>query len=296
MKVLNFGSLNIDYVYRVNHIVNPGETISAATLEKFPGGKGLNQSIALAQAGALVFHAGLVGGDGKMLTDTLEVRGVCADYVRILPDKPTGNAIIQVDDNGQNSIVLYEGTNGLISTSYIDEVLGDFESGDVLLLQNEISELSYLINQAEKKGMYIVLNPSPYNEKIKKKDLAKVNMIFINEIEGMQITGEQNYPEILRAAKEQFPQMEVVLTVGKDGAYYQNNNRQLYHKSYSVEAVDTTAAGDTFTGYFLEEYLRTGNSEAALGRACAAAAISVTRKGAAESIPSKETVSEFQNL
>lgn len=294
MKVLNFGSLNIDSVYSVNHIVTPGETISATMLEKFPGGKGLNQSIALAQAGAKVYHAGMVGGDGKMLIDTLEVKGVCTDYVKMLHDKATGNAIIQVDDNGQNSIVLFEGTNGLITTSFIDEVLGNFEGKDVLLLQNEISELSYLIGQAERKGMYIVLNPSPYNEKIKRKDLAKVNMIFINEIEGMQITGEQNYQEILKATKDQFPQIEIVLTIGKDGAYYQNNHQNFYHKSYSVEAVDTTAAGDTFTGYFLEEYLRTGNGEAALGRACAAAAISVTRKGAAESIPDRETVLNFK--
>lgn len=163
MKILNFGSLNIDYTYSVDHIVHPGETITSGSLEVFPGGKGLNQSIALARAGADVYHAGLIGEDGIFLRDLCRESGVKTGYIRETETR-TGNAIIQVSEKGENCIILYPGANREQTEEYIDEVLKGFGEGDVLLLQNEINLLDYLISKGAEKGMKIVLNPSPFDE------------------------------------------------------------------------------------------------------------------------------------
>ena len=136
MKILNFGSCNIDYVYSLEHIVVPGETLSASKREVFPGGKGLNQSVAVARAGAQVFHAGVIGNDGAMLRAVLEESGADTRYLETA-DQPNGHAVIQLASNAQNSIFLYEGTNGMITEQMVDRVLENFGTGDILLLQNE---------------------------------------------------------------------------------------------------------------------------------------------------------------
>lgn len=144
MKILDFGSCNIDYVYGVEHIVQPGETLVADTLSKFPGGKGLNQAIAIAKAGVEVYFAGCIGEDDTMLRPILKQAGV--EISNLLPVKePTGQAIIQVDKNGENSIIIYRGANGAVTKEQIDKVLKQFEEGDLLLLQNEVSNLLYRI-------------------------------------------------------------------------------------------------------------------------------------------------------
>ena len=153
MKILNFGSCNIDYVYSIDHIVRVGETQSTNRLDIFPGGKGLNQSIAIARAGAKVYHAGCVGYDGDMLTELLSDSGVDISYVRTT-DIKNGHAIIQVDSNGNNSIFLYGGSNDMVTEEYIDSVLEHFEAGDILLLQNEISNVEYIIKKASKKHTF----------------------------------------------------------------------------------------------------------------------------------------------
>ena len=175
MKVLNFGSLNIDYVYDVDDFVKKGETISSKALNVFSGGKGLNQSVALTRAGAEVYHAGMIGEDGKFLLDLLKEAGVNTDKVLIRGDIRTGNAIIQRDKSGDNCIILFAGANRSITKDYVDSVLSGFEKGDYIVLQNEISELPYIVENAHKIGMKIVLNPSPMDEKIKELNLKTVN-------------------------------------------------------------------------------------------------------------------------
>ena len=138
MKVLNFGSLNIDYVYQMAHFIRPGETAPCKTLTAGCGGKGLNQSIALAKAGTEVYHAGLYGAEAQFLLDKMQTAGVDTSLLR-LGEGANGHAIIQVDENGQNCIILYGGTNRQITEAYVDEVLAHFEVGDVLVLQNEIN-------------------------------------------------------------------------------------------------------------------------------------------------------------
>ena len=186
MKVLNYGSLNVDNVYSVHHIVRGGETILSSKVEQFCGGKGLNQSIALAKAGVPVCHAGLVGEDGGMLLDACRESGVDITHVKTLPVKG-GHTIIQVDEKGQNCIILYGGTNQMQTKEYIDQVLEDFGEGDYLILQNEVNLLDYIIDRAYDRGMKIVLNPSPFDEKLDACDLTKIYLFMLNEIGGRAV-------------------------------------------------------------------------------------------------------------
>ena len=293
MKILNFGSLNLDYVYNVDHMVEAGETLTSAERNTFCGGKGLNQSIALARAGAKVFHAGQIGAEGEILRQTLAQEGVDTRYIRTA-DVPTGHALIQVDENGQNCILLYGGANRALTTGYIDEVLADFGRGDILVLQNEVNLLDYIIDRAWEKGMRIILNPSPFDDHLVKCDLQKISILLLNEVEGAQLCGKTDPEAILEYLRKEYPEVKAVLTLGSRGSVYQDVNLQHHQSIFPVEAVDTTAAGDTFTGYFIAELLEKSNAVEGLEIAAKAAAIAVTRHGAAPSIPTKAEVDAFE--
>lgn len=288
MKVLNFGSLNLDFVYQVDHMVQAGETLSSIDRKVFCGGKGLNQSIALARAGAQVYHAGLIGPEGEMLVDILKEANVNVELVGQI-EEATGHAMIQVDPSGQNCILIYGGANRKIDKDMVDRVLAKFEAGDILVLQNEISELEYIIDRAYEKKMKIVLNPSPWSESLGQIDPAKITLFVCNEIEAQAMTGQQEIQKMLQAMQGR----QVVLTVGKDGAWYQDEcGMRSFQAAFHVKAVDTTGAGDTFTGYFVENWSKGEDPQLCLKYAAKAAAISVSRPGAAISIPSRDEVYE----
>lgn len=289
MKILNIGSLNIDYTYQLEHIVCPGETISSKQLEVFPGGKGLNQSIALARAGAKVYHAGKIGEDGMFLLDVCSSSGVNTQYIEVSTIR-TGNAIIQVDNHGQNSIILYPGANRNLDKIYIDKVLSKFTSKDILVLQNEVNMLDYIIDQAYQKGMQIFFNPSPYDDFLKNIKLSKIHTILMNEVEGKQITGKEKPDQMLDVMLDRYPNTHVVLTLGKQGSYFQDANHRIYQPAYSVNAVDTTAAGDTFTGYYIASIFDGLDQKEALLLATKAAALSIQQSGASSSIPYRNEV------
>lgn len=292
MKILNFGSLNYDYVYDVEHIVQPGETISSSALHVACGGKGLNQSVALARAGAHVFHAGLVGNDGGTLLSVCDENQIDRTFIQ-QSDIRTGNAIIQVDSRGQNSIVLFGGANQTNTVEFIERVFSHFGAEDVLLLQNEVNLLSELIDSADQRGMKIVLNPSPFDEKVKKCDLSKVSAFIFNETEGAQLTGRYESDEILLEMLRLYPHAQLVLTLGKQGAVYRDSKNEYRHGTYDVEVVDTTAAGDTFTGYFFASAFNGNDIPKALQFASAASSLAVSRKGAIPSIPYLQEVLDF---
>lgn len=284
MRVCNFGSLNLDYVYKVDHFVMPGETLSAKAQQVNPGGKGLNQSIALARAGVEVFHAGCIGLGGDKLKNTLVENGVNVDFLRDV-DEIQGNAVIQVNNAGENCILLFGGSNQCISSEQIDETLSKFSEGDYLVLQNEINKLDEIIEKAYLRGIKIVLNPSPFVEELKALDFNKISWILINEVEGAQLTGETDPIKVLTAIRSKYEKLNVVLTLGENGAYCSTCDQQIYSPAIKTSVVDTTAAGDTFTGYFLASLLEGKSLEACMERASKAASISVSRPGAAESIP-----------
>lgn len=292
-RILNFGSLNVDHVYTVEHFVRPGETIDSLEMEVFPGGKGLNQSVAFARAGAEVYHAGKIGKDGGFLTQLLQSAGVDVSFVETI-NGYTGKAIIQVEEStGQNSIILYGGANRQMTELYIDQVLGAFSGNEILVLQNEINLVEYILRKASKKGMLVALNPSPIGEELKHLDLHGVTWLLLNEIEGEALTGEKEPERITDVFLKQYPQMKIVLTLGKDGALYRDKDKNFRQAIYSTQAVDTTAAGDTFTGYFLAASARGASPEEAMEEAAKASAITVSRPGAAVSIPTRQEVLSY---
>lgn len=289
MKILSFGSLNLDQVYQVPHFLRPGETLAASRKDTFCGGKGLNQSIAMARAGVPVYHAGAVGAlDGGILLSALTDSGVDCTYVQQL-DCPTGHAIIQVDENGQNCILLFGGANQCITEQQVDETLACFEPGDILVLQNEISCLPYLMRAAGEKGMTIVFNPSPMTPELLTLPLEYVSYFLLNEVEARDLCGqtlqEEDYPRLLL---EKFPNSRVVLTLGSKGCIYQDASQTIAVPAKKVTSVDTTAAGDTFTGFFIAAIASNTPVAQALEEATRASAIAVTRPGASPSIPTRE--------
>lgn len=293
MKILNFGSLNYDYVYAVNHIVNPGETILSGEMQTFCGGKGLNQSVALARAGEKVYHAGMVGSEGDLLLNTCKNNEIDISFIKSIEGK-SGHTIIQVDENGQNCILLYGGSNQSMTKEFIDQVIDQFDSDDWLVLQNEVNLLWYIIDKAYEKGIKIALNPSPYNSQMERCDLSKISLFLLNEIEGEQLTGKNDINEILQIMSELYSNAQIVLTLGSEGVIYKDKNSKYAHGSYKVEVADTTAAGDTFTGYFIHGIIRKLSIPETLELASKAAAIAVSRHGATTSIPYLKEVTEIQ--
>ncbi|MCR5205691.1 MAG: ribokinase [Lachnospiraceae bacterium] len=293
MRVLCFGSLNLDYVYPVDHIVRLGETESSSGVNVNCGGKGLNQSVALARAGVPVWHAGLVGSEGQPLIDKCVQNGVNAEHVHMIEGR-SGHTIIQVDKEGNNSILLFGGANMCITEEFIDEVISDFEKDDIILLQNEINLLDIIIEKAYEKGMKIVLNPSPFNESLEKCNLNKISYFILNEIEGEQMTGIKEPEGILEEMRKRYPLAKVVLTLGEEGSLYQCGKDIYRQSAYKVKAVDTTAAGDTFTGYFISAVIKGMKPEEGLDLAAKASAIAVTRQGALDSVPTIDEVSRGQ--
>lgn len=288
--ILNFGSLNIDYVYALDHIVKEGETEASVGYYVFEGGKGLNQSVALARAGAQVFHAGRIGAEGMFLKEAMASCGVDCRYVSV-SDGANGHAIIQRAASGQNSIILYPGANHQITAEDIDSVLEDFSAGDILVCQNEISRMEYLIEAANKKEMKIAWNPSPITDVVERVDFNRITWLIINEIEGQAISGESQTEGILEYFKQKYPDLRVVLTLGGDGSVYQDAELTLKQQCYSVPVKDTTAAGDTFLGYFVREVAQDDADIAkALQLASMAAALAVSKEGAMPSVPLRQDV------
>lgn len=294
MKILNYGSLNLDHVYNVTDFVKAGETISSQSYQINCGGKGLNQSIALSNAGAEVYHAGKVGADGKILIELLSSHMVDTGFISG-DGHHTGHAIIQVNKNGQNCILLHGGANNEINRDDVDKVLSGFSSGDFLVLQNEISNTDYIIEKAYNKKMRIVFNPSPITGHIKNIDFSKIEYLILNEVEGENLSGFCCAADILSFFSDKYPSLKVVLTLGKSGAHYQDNKVSLFQPAYSVKAVDTTAAGDTFLGFFVALSAQGHAPEQSLKTAACASALAVQEHGAAQSIPDIEDVMNFLN-
>ena len=291
-KILNYGSLNIDKTFSLDHIVKPGETISSYAYNINAGGKGCNQAGALAKAGLDVYMAGKVGTDGQFLLDLLKEFNVNIDYIN-KKGSATGQAIIQVSKEGQNSIILSPGSNHENTKKEIDSVLENFSKGDYLILQNEINNVEYIINKGYEKGLTICFNPSPFTEEIKKLPLNKISYFFVNEVEAAQIIQNENiddYDNTLKILNNKFPNSHIVMTIGKAGAYYSYKDIRLHQAIIDAPVVDTTAAGDTFMGYFIASLIFNYEIKDALYYATKASAVTVSKKGALVSIPMKKDI------
>ena len=284
-KIVCLGSLNLDHVYRLDHFVRPGETLGSESYSVGCGGKGLNQSIALARAGAPVMHAGRIGHDGGILRSALEAAGVDVSLL-VEGDVPTGHAIIQVDAKGENAIILYGGANRRITEVEIDAALDAVGDG-ILLLQNEINSLGTILEKAHARGIRTAFNFAPFDpEDAKTLPLGLLSYLIVNEIEGAGVAGVAEPEAILRTLKERYPGCRVILTLGKAGAAFLGDDGVMVPvPSCPAEVVDTTSAGDTFIGYLFAGLLEGMELKAAMELAGRASAITVSRAGAADSIP-----------
>ncbi len=293
MKILNFGSVNVDHVYYVGHFVRPGETLSSLSYNKFSGGKGANQSIALARAGADVYHAGRIGADGIWLNEKLEESGIKTKYLEVC-ETPTGHAIIQVSKSGENSIILFGGANQTVDAKFADSVLKKFRGGDCLLLQNEISSTAHIMREASRLKLKIIFNPAPMNDEVLSYPLKLVDVFILNEIEAAELAGTNGTDKIIHEMKRKFPKALTILTLGSKGVAYMDGATIVRVPAFKVKAVDTTAAGDTFIGYYLACISKGDNLRDAISTACKASAICVTRHGASDSIPELCEVRKFK--
>jgi ribokinase len=293
MRVLVIGSINIDDVFSLPRFVRPGETISCRSYARHIGGKGDNQAVALARAGAEVSFAGKIGEDGRFILDSLARAGVDVSRVAI-SELPTGRAMIQVQDDGQNCIILAPGANRDIRPADIDAFLEGWGPGDMAVFQNEISSMDYALEETFRRGLAIVLNPSPITDSLLSLPIGRARWLILNETEGQALTGSTDVDEIAGLLRGKYPDTEIILTLGERGSRYEGlGGESLRIPALEVKVVDTTAAGDCFTGFFLADILSGSNPGSALVCATRAAAICVGRAGAQPSIPSRAELAIF---
>ena len=287
-RIITLGSLNLDFTYQLPKPLETGETLSSLSYRCGAGGKGANQSIAAARAGAEVFHAGRIGSDGTLLRRTLAESGVKLDFLEEV-ETPTGHAVVLINDAGDNSIVLYGGANRTIDDAFIDRVVAAACPGDILLLQNEVSDIGYAMKAGKKAQMRIAFNFAPFDPELAPKlPLSLCDYLFLNRIEAGGIAGKSEVEGILETLARRFPETELVLTLGPEGAIALTPAGERFHAdSPRVEVVEPTAAGDTYIGYYLAGILDGLKPGKALERACRAAALCCSRAGAAESIPTR---------
>lgn len=292
MKVFNYGSINIDHIYRVPRFIQPGETLASEHYQMMLGGKGANQSIALARAGASVQHIGRVSSFDDWIFRKLQADGIgvyCVAHV----EEPTGHAIIQVSDAGENSILLFGGANQSFSIARVAECLSNAERGDWLLLQHECNLTTEVMKLAKDHEMTVVYNPAPMPADIASIPLDCVDYLVMNEVEALQFAAndalsKDRPDELVEYLHQKNPHLKIILTLGKQGVVYKDAENLIKQPAERVVAVDTTAAGDTFIGYFVQQCITGKSIETALSVACKAAAVTVQTLGASDSIPTSQ--------
>ena len=292
MPVLSFGSLNIDHVYQLDHIVRPGETLAAIEPGGYavhPGGKGLNQCLAIARAGMSVCHAGRIGSDGVWLRTFLEDNGVDCAFTQCSEGYHTGHAMIQVAREGQNSIVLYRGANHSWTDTAVKQLFMSAtippDSYLAVVCQNEMNGLQTLLDCAHAHHSPVIFNAAPYSQDLQKLDLTRLHTLLVNETEAMELARASSVETAFNLLKGRMPNSRLVMTLGAEGVWGSYNRQDYRLPAYPVQLVDTTAAGDTFAGYYTAEILKDGDFPAALRAGSRAAALAVGRAGAAPSIP-----------
>ncbi len=293
-KLINLGSLCVDNVYSVDTIATVGETVASRNHAVFPGGKGLNQSLAASKAGAEVHHIGCVGEDGNWLKEILAEAGVNVGNVRRIETR-SGHAVIQVDSAGQNSIVISGGANRSIQVLDRNSAFALIKPGDWLLLQNEINDIEDVLQEAGDRDVNVAFNVAPVDGREQNYCLDAVRLLIVNEVEAAALARESVPDAALDALCGRYPTAHIVLTLGRDGLLHGIGDHREKLAAYRVEAVDETAAGDAFVGYLMAGLLSGEGYAKALILGSAAGALAVTQEGAASSIPKYSEVLAMQN-
>jgi ribokinase len=288
MTIFNLGSINADLVYRVPHLPKPGETLAALSLQRGLGGKGANMSVAAARAAARCVHIGGVGPDGAWAVERLTEYGVDTRHISTM-DAVTGHAIIAVDDAGENSIILMPGANYVITDDQIASALNEATSADIFLTQNETNAQRRAVEMASALGLRIAYAAAPFDAVAVQAVLPLLDLLFLNAVEAQQLQ------EATRQGPMDLPVRDVIVTMGGQGARWHNTDTGQTQEfaSVPVDPVDTTGAGDTFTGYVLVGLDRGMPMAQAIGQAMIAGAIMVTRPGTADVIPDLRDVQDF---
>ena len=287
MAIWNLGSINADYVYSVPHIPAPGETLASTNRSVFLGGKGANMSVAAARAAAQVKHIGAVGDDGAWAVETLLEYGVDTRYITTV-DVETAHAIIAVDANSENMIILHSGANVEIPQSLLQNALSEAQTGDWFVTQNETNLQRTGAQLAKKMGLRVAYAAAPFDADRVQAVLEHLDFLILNEVEAEQLkqaTGQ---------AATDLGVADVIVTLGADGADWYGPNGKAHFDAIKVDPVDTTGAGDTFTGYVLAGLDRGMPMEQAINQATKAGALMVTRHGTADVIPDLLEVQTFQ--
>lgn len=284
--ILNFGSINIDNVYRVSQLVTAGETISAKSFDRFLGGKGVNQSIAAHRAKGDVKHVGHIGHD-RWISDQLTSMDIDLDFI-VETDHPTGHAIISVDDAGENEIVIFSGANLAFSLPDCQDVLAKFTQGSPwVILQNEINLSADLARIAKDMGYKVCYSAAPFDAQKVRDILPYLDLLALNETEFADLQAA------LGKGPSDLGVDMVLVTLGAKGAKLHMGDDIIAQNSFPVTPIDTTGAGDTFLGSFIARFDAGNDAATSLQYAAAASAIQVTRMGAAPAIPHEADVLEF---
>lgn len=290
MAIYNLGSINADLSYDVAVLPAPGETISAQSMSRGLGGKGANMSVAAARAAAHVIHIGAVGKDGTWAIERLTEYGVDTRF--ITRGSTTGHAIIMVDQNGENAIVIHSGANIELTDDAIGAALSQASTSDYFMAQNETNMQVEAAITAKNLGLKVVYAAAPFVIDAVKQILPTVDILILNQIEAEQLqkaTGKK---------PQDFGVSQVIITLGSRGCQWFNSETgaSKLFDAEPVEAVDTTGAGDTFTGYLIAGLDRGMPMEQAILNANRAAAIMVTRRGTADVIPDLKDIQDKFNL
>ncbi len=299
LMILNFGSINIDHVYRVSSVVEPGQTLACTGLSSGLGGKGANQSVAVAAAGGRVTHLGRLGRADAWALDVLASRGVNTDLITLV-DEPSGHAMIQLDDRGENAIIVHGGANQGMQLKDLEAALDRQPPVGFLLLQNECNLLAQAIDLAHRRQIPVILNPAPMSERVADLPLNKLDTLVVNETEASALTraltgtlaktpvDSEAQQDLAQSLRQKFPELRIVCTKGSAGVRLFHGDEQISVAAPKVPVVDTTAAGDTFVGYFAAGLAEGMTNRQALERAVLAGAVAVTRAGAIASIPTAD--------
>jgi ribokinase len=288
MTVYNLGSINADVFYMLPHLVGPGETLAASSLYEGLGGKGANMSVAVARAGSVVHHIGAVGADGAWAIERLADYGVGTSFIQTVDEK-TGHAIIMVDDNGENAIVIYSGANLRVSDANIAQALGQAKAGDFFITQNETNAQALAAKTAKDARLRVVYAAAPFDASAATAVLPYLDLLILNQIEAEQLQSATGM------SAHELPIADVIVTLGSSGCFWHDNSAGTETKfaAQEVTPIDTTGAGDTFTGFVLAALDQGKSMAEAIDLGTKAAAIMVTRKGTADVIP---TLAEVQNF
>jgi ribokinase len=289
MAIFNLGSVNIDHFYTLPHLPAPGETLSATGHTLGLGGKGMNQSVAAAKAGASVFHIGAIGKRDAWVRDKVQSYGVDCKFLRMV-EQDTGHAVIYVDAEGENTIVLEAGANMQQDSEFVVNAIDQAAASDTLLIQNETNLQAFAATFAIVKGMRVIYSAAPFSIKAVTDLVPDVSMLVMNSVEAAQLCSEMG------VTLDKIPASQVMVTLGAKGAMWRSNEtgEVIEVSSPAVHPVDTTAAGDTYIGYVAAGLDLGMPIKAAMEWAVQAAALKVTRHGTADAIPTADEVKSFR--